>query len=74
MLETKLKEIRKFNAIDVTNLSSTESQKLYDEICPIKHIACACGTYGVTGLLFYSEKTRKYYKVTSRTSGLYVFM
>ena len=44
-----------------------------DDIRPYHYIAFSCGTYGRTGLLLYSDKTSKFYKICSRTANLYVF-
>lgn len=69
MLQTTLKEIKTYNAIDITYNKEIRP----DDIRPYHYIAFSYGTYGRTGLLLYSDKTGKFYKICSRTANLYVF-
>lgn len=71
MIQTTLKEIRQSNAVDITNIK--DGNKFYDEIRPVRIMAYSVGVYGRTGLLLYSDKTKKFYKITSRTGNLYIF-
>lgn len=70
MVQTTLKEIRQTNAIDITDVK--DGNKVYDEIMPLRIMAYSIGVYGRTGLLLYSDKTKKFYKITRRTSNLYI--
>lgn len=71
MIKTTLKEIRDFNAENITY--APHGTHLYKDLSPIRRIAYSTGVYGMTGLLIFSEKTKKYYKITSRTSNLFIF-
>ena len=71
MIKTTLREIRESNAVDITDVK--DGNKLYDEISPLRKIAYSVGVYGCTGLLLYSDKTKKFYKITRRTSNLFIF-
>lgn len=71
MVQTTLREIREANAVDITNIK--DGNKFYDEISPLRIMAYSVGVYGRTGLLLYSDKTKKFYKITSRTSNLFIF-
>ena len=71
MIKKTLKEIRKFNAEDITYIKN--GNQLYNDLRPFQKIAYSTGVYGLTGLVIYSEKTNKYYKITSRTNNLFIF-
>ena len=71
MIKTTLKEIKNFNADDITY--TKKGSQLYDELSPFRRIAYSTGVYGMTGLVIFSEKTNKYYKITSRTNNLFIF-
>ena len=71
MIKTTLKEIREFNAENITY--AKKGTELYNDLAPIRRIAYSTGVYGMTGLVIFSEKTNKYYKITSRTSNLFIF-
>lgn len=71
MIKTTLKEIKEFNAEDIT--CAKNGNQLYRDLMPIRRIAYSTGAYGMTGLVIFSEKTNKYYKITSRTTNLFIF-
>ena len=71
MIKTTLKEIKDFNAEDITY--SKNGNQLYNDLLPFRKIAYSSGVYGCTGVLLYSDKTNKYYKITSCTSNLFIF-
>lgn len=71
MIKTTLKNIKEFNAENITY--SKNGNQLYRDLSPISRVAYSTGVYGMTGLVIFSEKTKKYYKITSRTSNLFIF-
>lgn len=71
MIKTTLREIKEFYGEDITYISN--GNQLYRDLMPIRRIAYSTGVYGMTGLVIFSEKTNKYYKITSRTTNLFIF-
>ena len=71
-MKTTLKEIKDFYCEDIRDITNME----YEEAKKIKRlyiIAYSHGIYGVNGLLFCDEKMN-FYKITSRTSIIDLFL
>lgn len=71
-MKTTLKEIKAFNAIDITYISSEDMKKLLKKECSFNYVAYSTGLYGTTGVVIQGFKTKTLYKITSRTSTLYM--
>lgn len=72
-MKTTLREIKGFNAIDVTYYRNDDLYKLEKEEAPFKDIAYSMGVYGCNGFII-QGKSGTYYKVTSRTNALFILM
>ena len=71
MVKTTLKEIKEFDAIDITYAKN--GNQLYKDLTPFKIVAYSSGIYGNTGIVIFSKATNKYYKITSKTNNLWIF-
>ena len=72
MVRTTLKEIKEHYGEDITNYSKEELDQLIQEVEELIIIAYSVGVYGWNGLLAYSSKVNKFYKVTSRSTALFM--
>ena len=72
MVRTTLKEIKEHYGKDITNYSKEELNQLIQEVGELVIIAYSLGVYGWNGLLAYNSKVNKYYKVTSRSTALFM--
>ena len=73
MVKTTLKEIKEHYGEDITNYSKEELNQLIQEVGELVIFAFSLGIYGWNGLLAYSSKVNKFYKVTSRSTNLFMF-
>lgn len=73
-MKTTLKEIKKFNAKDITYISFNDMNELRKKEGYFKEIAYSMGTYGVTGCVIQGNNSGKMYKITSRTSAIFMVM
>lgn len=64
------KEIKGFNAIDITYSTQDEIIKLKEREGYFNEIAYSQGLYGCNGCVIQGNNTKQLYKVTSRTSTL----
>lgn len=71
MIKTTLKEIREFDAEDITYAKN--GNQLYKDLTPFKIILYSAGVYGNTGIVIFSKVTNKYYKITSKSNNLTIF-
>lgn len=72
MYKLTQKEIRNYDAIDITYKTTKECYELNDKIL-VKKLFYSAGIYGVNGLIFEDMKTGEQYKITSRTNALFIF-
>lgn len=68
-MEVRLKDIRAFNAVDVTNADPNE---VYRIASGRQTVAYSCGTYGVNGIVV--EKDGAFYKVIGRATNLFILL
>ena len=68
MIKTTLKEIKEHYGEDITNYSKEELNQLIQEVGELVIFAYSLGINGRNGLLAYSSKVNKFYKVTSRSA------
>ena len=73
-MKTTLKEIKNFNAEDITYISFEDMNKLKENEGYFKEIVYSMGTYGVTGCVVQGNNSGKMYKITSRTSAIFMVM
>lgn len=64
------KEIKKFNAFDVIDVTMWKAEDLY-KIGTVETVMYSTGTYGLNGLVV-RDNEGNYYKVTKRASVLFV--
>lgn len=67
------KEIKQYNAVDITNLKASECYKLLYKI-DRKSLFYSVGSSGVSGLIFEDRSTGERYKITDRSVALFIFM
>lgn len=65
-MKTTLKEIKAFNAVDVTRYTDAEIRALGH----LRNVAYSVGVYGVNGAVAVDDHGR-YFKVASRCSNLF---
>ena len=70
MIKTTLKEIKEHYGKDITNYSKEELNQLIQEVGELVIFAYSLGVDGRNGILAYSSKVNKFYKVTSRNTVL----
>lgn len=71
-MKTTKKEIVNFNAKDITYINFDDMNKLRNEENGFVEIAYSMGLYGVTGAVIQGNKTKTLYKITSRTSAIFM--
>lgn len=71
MVKTTLREIKEFDAEDITYAKN--GNQLYKDLTPFKIVAYSEGVYGNTGIVIFSKVTNKYYKITSKSKNLTIF-
>ena len=71
-MKTTLKDIKSTSAEDITYLSSRDLYALYDNEKGFKPIAYSVGAYGCSGKVVQGRTSGKLYKITSRTSALFI--
>lgn len=71
-MKTTQKQIKNFNAQDVTYLSTNELYKLKENEKYFSLVAFSCGIYGVNGQVLKGAETGKLYKITSRTNAIFI--
>lgn len=68
---TTQKEIRNYSAIDITNYTF----KMMDEFLKSKNlqeVLYSTGIYGCNGVVLIDNKTGSFYKITRRTTALFM--
>lgn len=70
-MKTTQKDIRNYNAIDITRYSFDAINKLIASEEYLIDVAYSVGTYGLNGLVKQGHKTGTLYKVTSRSGALF---
>lgn len=73
-MKTSLKEIKGYNAEDITYIGFEEMNELRKKEGYFKEIAYSMGVYGVTGCVIQGNNSGKIYKIASRTSALFMVM
>ena len=66
------KDIKEFNATDITYISFDNMNKLREKEGYFKEIAYSKGLYGVSGVVIQGNNTKTLYKITSRTSAIFM--
>lgn len=72
MIKTTLKEIKQTLADDITYATQQQINEIKHNEDYLREIAGAFGVYGCNGLLLQGAKTGKFYKITSRTSAIFM--
>lgn len=72
MIKTTLKEIKGTWAEDITHATQEQIQEIKHKEDYLREIAGAFGVYGCNGLLLQGAKTGKFYKITARTTTLFM--
>ena len=72
-IKTTQKQIKETNAKDITYMRFEDLQKLKDSELYFKQLAYSAGVYGVNGMLLQGYNTKELYKITSRTSAIYIY-
>lgn len=73
-MKTTLKEIKNFNAEDITYISFNDMNELRKKEGYFNEIVYSMGTYGVTGCVIQGNNSGKMYKITNRTSAIFMVM
>lgn len=71
-MKTSLKDIKNYNAIDITYKSFEEMKKLINKETGFREVAYSSGVYGVNGAIVQGIKNKKLYKIVSRTTVLFM--
>lgn len=71
-MKTSLKDIKNYNAIDITYKSFEEMKKLINKEAGFREVAYSSGVYGVNGAIVQGIKSKKLYKIASRTTVLFM--
>lgn len=71
-MKVNLKDIKSYNAIDITYKSFKEIKKLINKETGFREVAYSSGVYGVNGAIVQGIKSNKLYKIASRTSALFM--
>ena len=71
-MKVNLKDIKSYNAIDITYKSFKEIKKLINKETGFREVAYSSGVYGVNGAVVQGIKSNKLYKIASRTSALFM--
>lgn len=71
-IKTTKKNIKEFNAKDVTYYTTNELYQLKEEEGWFKLIAFSCGVYGVSGQVLQGANSGEIYKITSRTNAIFI--
>lgn len=71
-MKVNLKDIKNYNAIDITYKSFEEIKKLINKETGFREVAYSNGVYGVNGVIVQGIKSNKLYKIASRTSALFM--
>ena len=66
------KDIKEFNATDITYISFNNMNKLREKEGYFKEVAYSKGLYGVSGVVIQGNNTKTLYKITSRTSAIFM--
>lgn len=69
MIKYSQRQIKEMNAIDVTNASHDEAQKLAPHC---EQIGYSSGIYGINGCLWINTKTGRLFKITARSTNLFI--
>jgi hypothetical protein len=72
MIKTTLKEIKNTYADDITHATQQQINEIKQNEDYLREIAGAFGVYGCNGLLLQGAKTGKFYKITRRTSAIFM--
>lgn len=71
-MKTSLKDIKNFNAKDITYIKFYDMYKLREKENGFTDIAYSKGVYGVTGCVIQGNKSKNLYKITSRTNAIFM--
>ena len=72
-MKTTLKQIKNYNAIDITKMSFDECKE-FKKNKNLTKVCTSSGLYGINGAILIDEKTGKLYKITARNSTLFYFI
>lgn len=73
-MQTTLKEIKEFNAIDITYYKEKQIMELLSKEKTFKIVTYSKGLYGTTGVVAQGYTTKELYKIQSRTSALFMII
>lgn len=73
-MKTSQKDIKDFNAVDVTYITLEEYKALKDKEGYFIDVCYSMGTYGCNGCIIQGFCTGTLYKVAGRTTALFMFM
>lgn len=71
-MKTTKKAIKEFNAIDITYIKFEEMRKLLQKENYFDRVAYSQGLYGINAIVIQGHKSKKLYKITNRTSAIFM--
>ena len=71
-MKTTIKDIKAFDAIDITYIKFDDMKKLRQKENGFNEIAYSQGLYGINAIVIQGQKSKKLYKITNRTKAIFM--